>query len=283
MQTSAKMILSVAGIGVVVGLGFWLVPKWSPQTSLDGMLGAMPAAPLPITEITQTRHADVEGTAGCDVRVLYPKIVDDGTLGISSEARERMNEAIIAQVTDFLSTNTVSLDEAATAWVTSCQADLTEAMSWEYDTTDDPYVSLTNGWQSEIGYDTKLNDGTYLSLGIANALSTGGAHPTITELFLTFDVVTGNTVTLRDMLAADKLMAFEVQEKQWLVDNMREQLFEEFVSEFDAFLAAPTQEDVDRYVDDAMIYITSKNIVTFYNPYMIAPYTAGPIEVLIAR
>lgn len=283
MNTPAKIVLSVVVIGGLVGLGFWLVPKWLPQTSLDGVFGFTPAGPLVITEITQTRHADVEGTAGCDVRLLYPQVADDGSLSISSEAREKMNEAITKQVTDFLSTNTVSLDEAATAFVTSCQTDLAEAMSWTYDMTDDPYVSLTNGWESEIGYDMKLNDGKYLSLGIANYLSTGGAHPNTTELFLTFDVTTGNLVTLRDVLAADQLTAFEVKEKQWLIDNMADQLFEESTSEFAAFVAAPTQEETDRYIDDAIFYLTSTDIVTFYNPYIIAPYTTGPIEVIIAR
>lgn len=283
MNTPAKIVLSVAVVGGLVGLCFWLVPKWFPQTSLDEMLDFSLTRPLPMTEITQTRHADVEGTVGCDVRLLYPQIEDNGTLSISSEAREKMNEAITKQVTDFLSTNTVSLDEAATAFVTSCQADLTEAMRWTNDMMDDPYPLLTNGWESEIGYDIKLNDGKYLSLGIANSLSTGGAHPNITELFLVFDVETGALVTLRDVIPADQLMAFEVKEKQWLVDTMADQLFEELTSEFVAFIATPTQEETDRYVDDAMFYLTPTDIVTFYNPYTIAPYTTGPIEVVIAR
>ncbi len=283
MHIPGKIVLGVAVLGGLIGVGIWLVPKWLPQGSLDGMLGFTQSKALVLTEIPQTRHADVEGTNGCDLRMLYPQIADDGSLLISSEAREKMNEAITKQVTEFFSTNTVSLDEAATAFVTSCQADLTEAMRWTDDATDDPYIALTNGWESEIGYDVKLNDGQYLSLGIANYLSTGGAHPNTTELFLTFDVVTGNIVTLRDVIPADQLMAFEVKEKQWLVDNMSDQLFEELTSEFMAFIAAPTQEQTDRYVDDAMVYLTSSDIVTFYNPYTIAPYTVGPIEVTIAR
>ncbi len=90
-------------------------------------------------------------------------------------------------------------------------------------------------------------------------------------------------MTLRDLVAIDQLSAFEMKEKQWLVDNMADQLFEESMSEFSAFIATPTQEATDRYVDDAIFYITSTDIVTFYNPYMIAPYTAGPIEVMIMR
>jgi hypothetical protein len=283
MNTPVKIVIGVAVLGGLAGLGYWQMPKWFPQASRDGEVEFASASALSMTEIIQTRHADVEGTAGCDVRLLYPQIADDGSLAISSEAREKMNEAIVKQVTDFLSTNTVSLDEAATAFVTSCQTDLAEAMSWTDDMADDPYVSLTNGWESEIGYSIKLNDGKYLSLGIANFLSTGGAHPSITELFLTFEVATGNVVGLRDLLAADQLTAFEVKEKQWLVDNMADQIFEELTSEFSAYIAVPTQEATDRYVDDAMVYLTATDIVTFYNPYIIAPYTVGPIEVMIAR
>jgi hypothetical protein len=281
MNIAGKIVVSVAVVGGLVGLGFWLVSNWLPTGGFGEDYAVR--GPLQITEVTQTRHADVDGTNGCDARLLYPQIADDGSMSISSEAREKMNEAITKQVADFLSTNTVSLDEAATAWVNSCQVDLAEAMVWTYDTTDDPYASLTNGWVSEIGYDMKLNDGEYLSLGIANYLSTGGAHPNTTELFLTFDVATGALVTLRDVVAADQRIAFEIQEKQWLVDTMQEQLFEESATEFSAFIASPTQEHADRYIDDAIFYLTPTDIVTFYNPYMIAPYTAGPIEVMIAR
>ncbi len=168
MKNIGHVVAGLVFVGGVVGLGFWLVPQWLPQLSLDGDLGGTSPGALPITEVTQTRHADVEGTNGCDLRMLYPQITDDASLAISSDAREKMNEASLMQVKDFLSTNTVSLDEAATAFVATCQTDLAEAMSWTYDTTDDPYVSFTDGWESEIGYDMKLNDGQYLSLGIAN-------------------------------------------------------------------------------------------------------------------
>lgn len=283
MNTLEKIVLSVVVVIGLVGLGFWLVPKRLSQTPLDGMLDVSSPRPLPIIDITQTRHADVEGTVGCDVRLLYPQIDDDGTLSISSEAREKMNDAITKQVADFFGTNTVSLDEAATAFVTSCHADLTEAMSGTGEVMDELDAAFVNGWESEIGYNMKVNDGTYLSLGIANYVSTGGAHPNITELYFTFDVETGDVVTLRDILAEDARTAFVVKEKQWLVDTMADQLFEGLTSEFAAFIAAPTQEDVDRYLDDAMFYLTPTDIVTFYNPYTIAPYTTGPVEVVIAR
>ncbi len=290
MKNLGNIVAAAVLVVGVVGLGFWLVPQWFPEGTLDGEPdAAVLGGPLVLEERTQTRHADVEGTDGCDVRLLYPQIVDDGSLRIASEARDKMNNAITAQVKDFLSTNTVSLDEAATAFATSCQADLAEAMSWMLngaeapDQYDDPYLSLTNGWESEIGYDVKLNDGKYLSLGFANYLSTGGAHPNTTELFLTFDVVSGDTLSLRDFLATEDMIAFAVQEKQWLVDTMTDQLFEESMREFAAFVAAPTQERAEAYVDDAIFYLTATDYVTFYNPYTIAPYVAGNIEVMIAR
>lgn len=288
-MNTLKNVLGLVVAVVLLGLAVWFVPQYWPEKSLDGNLGGTPATPLPITEITQSRHADVAGTDGCDVRLLYPQIADDGALQISADAREKMNGAILAQVQEFLSANAGTVDEAATAFVTSCQADLTEAMSWMNDSDDapdvydDPYVSLTNGWETEIGYNMKLNDGKYLSLGIAQYLFTGGAHPNITELFLTFDVTTGETLALRDVVPDDEILNFFVQEKQWLVDNMREELFEEVTTGFEEFLANPTLERAEQYRDAAIMYLTPSHIVTFYNPYMIAPYTAGPIEAMIAR
>jgi hypothetical protein len=236
--------------------------------------------PLPLVEITQTRHADVVGRVGCDVRLLYPQITEESVL--SNDVRDAINDAIVKQVKDFFSATSSSLDDAATAWTTECQADMAGMLEGA-DFADDPAASLAIGWASEIGYDVMMNDGTYFSIGLANALQTGGAHPNTTELFLTFDVSTGTVVTLRDIVPADQILSFEIAEKQWLIDTMEEFLFEESLQEFRDFIASPTQEQADRYCDDAIFYLTPTEYVTFYNPYTIAPYTTGPIEARLPR
>lgn len=278
MNIPGKIVLSVLTVAGLVGLSLWLVPQWFPSNLGLYDYGRAPVS-LSITEVTQTRHADVSGTGGCDVRLLYPQIADDESWKIPSETRERINVAIQKQVQDFFAEGSANLDEAATDFVTTCEKDLTDLTV----AMNDPIASAQEAWVSEIGYDMKLNDGKYISLGIANYLSTGGAHPNTTELFLTFDVATGNIVTLRNLLAVDKILPFEVQEKQWLVDNEKDQLFEESTIEFESFIAAPTQAQAEAYVDNAIFYLTEKYFVTFYNPYTIAPYAAGPIEVMIPR
>ena len=279
MKKIFNIVLSVVIAGGLIGLALILVPRWLPTDEQLDDVGNAPGA-LPITEVTQTRHADVAGSVGCDVRLLYPQIADGSLL--SSDVRDAMNDAITKQVRDFFSTSSSSLDDAATLWVTECQNDLTETID-DADGVDDPSASAEMGWVSEIGYDMKLNDGKYLSLGIANYLQTGGAHPNTTELFLTFDIATGKLLTLRDVLPTDGVLAFETSEKQWLIENEADFLFEESLDEFKAFVTTPTQLQADAYVDDAIFYLTPTEYVTFYNPYMIAPYATGPLEVRLPR
>lgn len=280
MTKAIKILGSLIIIAGIVGGAIVFVPRFFPTQGEDDVYFGASAAPLPITEITQTRHADVQGSAGCDVRLLYPQIAEGS--GLAGDVRERMNDALVKQVKDFFSASSVSLDEAATAWAAECQSDLASTLE-DADVFDDPAASAQMGWVSEIGYDMKLNDGKYLSLGIANYLQTGGAHPNTTELFLTFDVATGNLLTLRDVLPAEQILSFETSEKQWLIDSASDALFEESLIEFKAFVASPTQQQAEKYVDDALFYLTPSEYVTFYNPYMIAPYTAGPLEVRLPR
>ncbi|MFA6018079.1 MAG: DUF3298 domain-containing protein [Patescibacteria group bacterium] len=278
MNIPGKIVLSVLTVAGLVGLSLWLVPQWFSSSPGLYDYGHAPVS-LSVTEVTQTRHADVAGTGGCDARLLYPQIADSESSTIPSETREKINVVIQKQVQDFFAEGSANLDEAATDFVTTCEKDLTDLTV----AMNDPIASAQEAWVSEIGYDIKLNDGKYLSLGIANYLSTGGAHPNTTELFLTFDFATGNIVTLRDLLVADKILPFEIQEKQWLVDNAKDQLFEESTIEFESFIATPTQAQAEAYVDNAIFYVTEKYFVTFYNPYTIAPYASGPIEVMIPR
>lgn len=88
---------------------------------------------------------------------------------------------------------------------------------------------------------------------------------------------------LSTFISDDEVITREVEEKQWLIDNEQENLFEESTNEFRAFVSAPTIEAAKTYRDDVTFYVTPTNIVIFYNPYSIAPYTSGPIEVILDR
>lgn len=284
MKKPLNILITLGVLAVLVVGAYVLAPQWFPPSSDSQNTDQVVASgSLTMTEITETRHADVEGANGCDVRVLYPQIAEESESIISQDVRESMNLAIQKQVQDFLSPTASSIPETATAFAMSCQSDLADAISFAYDTKDDSFLSLQDAWVSEIGYDMKLNDGKYLSLGIANYLSTGGAHPNTTELFMTFDIATGKMLTLRDLVLADQILSFVTQEKQQLVDEQAESLFEESLQEYKDFLAAPTQEAAEKYCDDAVFYLADGEYVTFYNPYVIAPYVVGPVEARLPR
>lgn len=281
MKNLSNIVLSLAVVVVLTSGGYFIYRQANPERQLDGEFGATvnvaAGKDLLFREVTQTRREDVEGTGGCDVKLLYPQIEESSS--VSSEIRESMNAQIASAVKEFLTADDEDLDHAATSFVSSCKADLTDLVAQ----MDDPIASAQQAWTSEVGYDVKQNSNGLLSIGLSNYLNQGGAHPNITQLFLNFDVKTGKQLSLRDVIAADRLTAFEVKEKQWLIDNEGDQLFEESLSEFKAYVATPTDEQTSHYIDDALFYMTPEAIGIFYNPYLIAPYVAGPIAVEIPR
>lgn len=282
MKNLSNIVLSLAVVVVLTSGGYFLYRQTMPLQDFDsgmddGTVNVAAGRDLAFREVTQTRREDVDGTGGCDVKLLYPQIEESS--GVSSDIRESMNAQIASAVKEFLTTDDEDLDHAATSFVSSCKADLTDLVAQ----MDDPIESAQQAWTSEVGYDIKQNSNGLLSIGLSNYLNQGGAHPNITQLFLNFDVKTGKQLSLRDVIGSDRLTAFEVKEKQWLIDNEADQLFEESLSEFKAYVATPIDEQTSRYIDDALFYMTPETIGIFYNPYLIAPYVAGPIAVEIPR
>lgn len=278
MNSFQKIVL---GIAVVVALGaggYFLWQQGTPVNGTDDTAVVVAAGKdLVLREVTQSRHEDVEGTGGCDVRMLYPQIEESSE--IPSDIRDGMNADITKAVKEFLTTGDVTIDVAATDFVTSCKDDLVDLVN----RMNDPLESAQQAWTSEIGYDVKQNTKGILSIGLSNYLNQGGAHPNTTELFITFDVKTGKRLSLSDVIASDQWSAFEVKEKQWIIDHEADQLFEESLNEFKAYVLNPTDGSTDRYIADAIFYLTPDAIGTYYNPYSIAPYVAGPIAVEIPR
>ncbi len=278
MNAFQKIFVSIAAVVALSAGGYFLWQQGTPLDDVNGTEVIVAAGKdLVLREVTQSRHEDVEGTGGCDVRMLYPQIEE--TSEISSDIRDAMNADITKAVKEFLTTNDVTIDVAATDFVTSCKADLVDLVQ----RMDDPIESAQQAWTSEIGYDVKQNTKGVLSIGLSNYLNQGGAHPNTTQLFITFDVKTGKQLSLRDVVDATKTTAFEVKEKQWIIDHEADQLFEESLNEFKAYVAAPTDAATNRYIDDAVWYSTPDAIGIYYNPYSIAPYVAGPIAVEIPR
>lgn len=274
------LLISLAVIVVLGAGGIFVWRQANPLRDLDGDFGSAvnvaAGSDVALREVTKTFHKDVAGAGGCDVNLLYPQI-DSSSLG--SDVRERMNGDIQNMVKQFLTTSDTSIDNAATEWTESCAADMTDLVS----EMEDPVASAEQPWVSEIGYDVKQNANGMLSIGLSNYLNQGGAHPNITQLFLTFDVATGNQLSLRDLLDPAQIESFEVKEKQWLITHEADQLFEESLNEFTAYVASPTTDQTNRYIDDALFYTTPTAIGIFYNPYSIAPYVAGSIAVELMR
>ncbi len=256
-------ILFVLGIGGMVVATWWAYnvayPSDVTTDSSSAPTEITAPATLPIIEVRLSQHAVVADTGGCSVRLLYPQVGDDA--GISDDAKSAINSSIIGLVRLYFPSSVGSIDDAVLAFVEQCKSD----------------------WTSEIGYDIKLNGDGKLSIGLSNYLSHEGNQSNTTALFITFDVLTGKTLSLADLVSDDKLIAFMVKEKAWLLANKKDNMFPYLAGSYSAFVDAPTIDGAKSYRDDAIFYITSSNIVTFYNPNSIATMLAGPIEVALDR
>lgn len=230
-----------------------------------------------LREVKESRHEVVEGTGGCDVQMAY--VLVDETSGLQNDLREKINEKILGTMADFFPADGVGLDVAATSFAQTCQKDLQNLVK----EMNDPMSAAQQAWTTNIVTTVHQNEANILSLRFTNTSDFGGAHPNTVTVFLTFDLLTGETLSLEDVLQKEAWQNFEVAEKQWLLEYAKEGLFEESLKELSDYVMNPTDVMTERYVRDSLFYVTPDAIGIFYNPYAIAPYASGPIDVVLLR
>lgn len=168
MNTFQKIFVGIAVVVALSAGGYFIWQQGTPVNEIDDTTVVVAAGKdLVLREVTQSRHEDVDGTGGCDVRMLYPQIEE--TSEISSDIRDGMNADITKAIKEFLTTGDVTIDVAATDFVTSCKDDLVDLVN----RMNDPLESAQQAWTSEIGYDVKQNTKGILSIGLSNYLNQG--------------------------------------------------------------------------------------------------------------
>lgn len=210
---------------------------------------------------------DTTTNMGVDVNVSYFLLKDD-----SSEEARRINDSLrsitIASITGWLDSATVAahpdirqnLDKAASQF------------AQDYRTVQQEMGSLSNCWQLETSADTLHVNAALLGVKVNTFAYTGGAHPLSNVSFYTFERKTGRSLNLSDIVSDTTALltivekAFRQQQKIAPTANLEEAGY--FLRDGHFFL--PANIGMDR-----------NGLLVYYNPYEIAAYAVGPVEVLV--
>ena len=142
----------------------------------------------------------------------------------------------------------------------------------DYETVRKDMGSLGGCWQLQTRADTVHSSPKALTVKVETYAYTGGAHPNSSLNFYTFDRKTGRLLTLTDMVddTAALLGVLEkaFRQQQNLAPNANLEVEGYFLRDGHFFLPANVGTARD-------------GLVFYYNPYEIAAYAVGPIQVTI--
>jgi hypothetical protein len=125
--------------------------------------------------------------------------------------------------------------------------------------------------------DYKVYPGAYgrFSVVMGGGEDTGGAHPNPYYDTLVFDLATHKVLQLEDVFASG--VDYAAFLSTTCLEDLRKRHANEIYDMGDLLMsgAGPTKENFQTF------YLSDAGLVILFPPYHVAPYAAGPIEVLI--
>lgn len=191
------------------------------------------------------------------LQIEYPEI----TGKVSQQVVKKLNENIRKDILNstFLSDQPNSFE----ALKTSLETDYNDLIR--------EFPDYANAWALEVNSDILYQDSLFISLASTVYSYTGGAHPNSGQLYRSYDLRTGEPITL------DKI----------LVEGFERTLNEAAEIEFRMTKEIPPSESLKdkgywfeegRFSLNNNFAIINKSLVFYFNPYEIAPYAMGPTE-----
>lgn len=211
-------------------------------------------------------RCDTTSNTGVDVDISYVLLKDD------TEGARKINDSL-----RLLAVNSVIgwLDSATVGNHPDARTDLAKAVSLfanDYEAMRKEMGSLGGCWELETKADTVHAGSKALTVKFETYAYTGGAHPNSSLSFYTFDRESGRMLTLSDMIADTTALlgvleqAFRQQQNLLPKTNLEEQGY--FLRDGRFFLPAN-------------VGTSREGMVFYYNPYEIAAYAVGPIQVTV--
>ena len=213
-----------------------------------------------------TNRCDTTNDTGVDVAVSYFLLKD------STEGARKINDSL-----QLLAVSSVVgwLDSATVAAKPETRTNLAKAASLfasDYEAVRKDMGSLGGCWELKTTADTVHVSARALTVEFKTYAYTGGAHPNSNLSYYTFDRETGHLLTLADMVTDTTALlsvvekAFRQQQELKPHTNLEENGY--FLRDGHFFLPAN-------------VGLGREGLVFYYNPYEIAAYVVGPIQVTV--
>ncbi len=206
----------------------------------------------------------------CHTTLEYPVI--QASPYIPAERATVLNQ----QIRQFLGeTSTTTLEGLVEASQKDC-IELQSEFAADMETGDEP--SGINDYEYETMTLVTRNERGLLSFVYSTYFYTGGAHPNSVTASQVFDLATGKTLALTDLVRPDKLEAWIQREQQELLKTEQgEWLFEPEISKeiADGSLKGEAASSTAAYNSKDQWYLSKNTLVRYYQSYEIAPYAAG--------
>ncbi len=211
-------------------------------------------------------RCDSATNKGVSVQVSYPLLTDDGPN--AQRINERLNGLATASITDWLDSTVVAQNPTS-------RTDLAKAaglLATDYRNTQADMGDMSGCWELNTTADTIFSNRNMLTVRATIFAYTGGAHPNTNQLLLTFNRNTGREMHLADMVS-DTAALLGIVEKAF---RKQQQL-------------SPTGklEGQGYFLHNGQFFLPGniapgrQGLIFYYNPYEIAAYAVGPIEVVV--
>lgn len=182
------------------------------------------------------------------------------------------NDTLRAQV---MRSITGWLDSTSLAQQPQAQTDLNAAanvFSADYQQLKQDIGVVGGCWEIDIKGDTICSNPNFLTVGLETYAYVGGAHPSTYRTLLSFDRHTGQPLHLTDLVADTTGLLPIVEQAFRAKQGVR---------------ADQSLEDEGYFLQDGRFFLPENvaagrdGLIFYYNPYEIAAYAFGPIEVVV--
>lgn len=217
-------------------------------------------------ELTGPGQCDTATNKGVTVSVAYFLLKDDSKAALA--INDSLRQLTAGSIVGWLDSTTIANNPDA-------RTNLNKAASLfaaDYESMMKDMDKLGGCWELKTTADTVYAGPNALTVKVETFAYTGGAHPNTNLSFYTFDRKTGKALSLNDLVTDTTAllnvveMAFRKQQNLPPQYNLEERGY--FLRDGRFFL--PANMGVGR-----------NGLIFYYNPYEIAAYALGPIEVTV--
>jgi hypothetical protein len=257
-----RIAVLAAAASVVVGCG-------SPSQPLGPSRRAEPSSIVPVSFTTHDVTAESPECAtdpgSCArVSVRFPRTVGGGTTDVRDNLDIYLLHDIVSRLRGFLP------DEIGDP-ITTIDG-LAAALLAEHRAFTEEFPEATASWFVEIDASVPFATSTVTTLDVVETSFTGGAHPNSRRRLVSFDTVTGHLLAIGDLSP-------DVESVAAAVERALRAEFE--LGPDDDLGEAGFWFPEDAFVLTDNVGVVADGLLFHWNAYEIAPYSMGPIEVLL--